>query len=105
MTPDGLVHYGGEVFDTIGVEAAASVKEAESRAKNLSPAKAVLTEQSARAAAYLELGGTYCLHCRQEELEGGNFETDGNGVSQRVECLCCGKSWHDLYTLTGVAAD
>jgi hypothetical protein len=103
MTPDGLVHYGGEVFDTIALEAAASVKEAESHAKNLSGTKAAPTEQILQAANYLQWNGTYCYHCRQEEIEGGNFEMNGNGVSQRVECLCCGKSWHDLYTLTGVA--
>lgn len=52
--------------------------------------------------AYIDKGGVRCPYCSSYDIEGGQFNTEGGGVYQEVECLSCGKSWIDNYTLTAI---
>jgi len=52
---------------------------------------------------YLENGGTKCLYCESEDLEpGGRDYDEPYTLTQYVLCLTCGRSWYDVYTLTGI---
>ena len=43
--------------------------------------------------------------CESGDIEGESVEIDANGASQKTSCNCCGRSWTDLYTLTGVLSE
>jgi len=52
---------------------------------------------------YMKSGGSHCPYCKSTSLEGqGSPQIDGAEVTQEIECLNCHKSWHDLYSLTGI---
>ena len=52
---------------------------------------------------YLDHCGNLCPYCESGNVNGDGFvETDSGCAWQKVDCLDCGKSWRDLYTLTGV---
>ena len=50
---------------------------------------------------YVDISGSRCPFCNSENIEGGNMDYYGSGVSQEVLCLDCGKRWMDDYSLTG----
>ena len=52
---------------------------------------------------YFETGGGQCPFCRSKEIEGtGDMETDSDWMTNRIECLTCGKTWDDIYTLSDI---
>jgi len=51
---------------------------------------------------YIAIGGTRCPFCNSDQIEGDSFDAEGGQVWQRVRCLDCGESWHDVYTLVRV---
>lgn len=42
-----------------------------------------------------------CPVCKSRSLEGGEYDGEGNRILQKIECLDCGSTWTDVYTLTG----
>lgn len=42
----------------------------------------------------------HCPVCDGDETEGGSMEVDTITCSQEVNCLGCGSTWTDIYTLT-----
>ena len=40
--------------------------------------------------------------CESEWITGGFVEINGNSAHQECCCHDCGRSWNDIYTLTGV---
>ncbi len=42
-----------------------------------------------------------CPVCGSEETEGRFTETGAGVASQQIDCLACGSSWIDYYTLSG----
>jgi len=49
---------------------------------------------------YIKTGGVRCPYCGSRHID-----VEGPEMSEKVyqECRCrCGKSWTDLYTLTGI---
>lgn len=60
-----------------------------------------LTEEE--VAAYLDNGYDGCPRCKDTvNLDCGKLEVDSNGAFQKITCMNCGFTYHDLYTLTGV---
>lgn len=43
-----------------------------------------------------------CPICKSRDVEGDSLDADGKNAWQNVECLACGATWHDTYTLTGM---
>lgn len=50
---------------------------------------------------YLSSQGN-CPFCGSGTLCGDSYDCEGGSVAQRIECEDCGKSWHDIYTLTDI---
>ena len=50
---------------------------------------------------YVDISGSRCPFCGSENVEGESFDHYGEGVSQDIECLDCGKKWTDDYALAG----
>ena len=57
--------------------------------------------------AYIKNGGTGCPYCGSDNLEGGQYLSDDNGICQMITCLNghCQRSWYDSYTLTDIILD
>jgi hypothetical protein len=51
---------------------------------------------------YVTGGGNHCPYCLDEDISGSSVEIDAGYAWQEVDCSACGRSWHDLYTLTGL---
>src|SRR3954452_12074338 len=51
---------------------------------------------------YITGGGNHCPYCLDEDISGSSVEIDAGYAWQEVDCSACGRSWHDLYTLTGI---
>lgn len=51
---------------------------------------------------YLDRRGVECPFCESSDIEGQEINIDGGGAWQEVSCNTCGKSWNDLYELTGI---
>lgn len=96
ILPDGRVFYKGERYDTFTIRTGAG------KTRPLSKRQAKLSQKMRRTAEYLRWNGAYCLQCRQDQIEGEFVEVGGGKAWQRIHCLCCGKTWNDVYTLTGV---
>jgi hypothetical protein len=52
---------------------------------------------------YIECDGNHCMSCGGSEFATGKIQADGGYVWCEIECLDCGSTWTDTYTLTGVA--
>jgi len=48
---------------------------------------------------YLEHGGMYCPRCREDDIEGGMMEVDGQYASQRIKCNGCGLVYFEHFQL------
>jgi hypothetical protein len=59
-----------------------------------------LTAEAVRI--YVTGGGNHCPFCNDEDISGSSVEIDSGYAWQEVDCSACGRSWHDLYTLTGI---
>ena len=52
---------------------------------------------------YVVNGGRWCPYCGTDNIEAtGTAQMDGPDGRQRVECLKCGRVWHDLLGLVGI---
>ena len=54
---------------------------------------------------YLDKHGSVCPICECDAIEGGPFQSDGNTVWQKVNCIECGAEWDDIYYLREVEID
>ena len=50
--------------------------------------------------AYTQNSG-HCPYCGSVEIEGDDWEVDGDRTTQEVSCNACGRRWYDLYQLAG----
>ena len=51
---------------------------------------------------YAQKGGLVCPYCESEEIEGvSGVGIEAGEAWQKVKCLSCGESWHDVYRLAG----
>lgn len=55
-----------------------------------------------RAKSYVENGGYACPFCDSADIVSGGLDADGHVALAEVECNGCGKTWKDVFTLTGV---
>lgn len=53
---------------------------------------------------YVACGGSKCPYCGSEDITGESFEAQGEECSQEISCNECGKSWVDIYKLSGFLA-
>ena len=53
-------------------------------------------------AEYLKNGGSRCLFCGSEDIEGGAYSSEVGYISQEIACDSCGATWTDRATLDGV---
>jgi hypothetical protein len=53
---------------------------------------------------YIENGGSNCIYCQSDDLEGGFVEIDSATAYQPIRCNNCAGSWDDRYELTGVTS-
>ena len=51
---------------------------------------------------YLEHYGVRCPFCHDEEISGGQWESDAGTCWQNVHCHQCGQEWTDIYNLVDV---
>ena len=53
---------------------------------------------------YVDCGGVFCPFCNAESVEWWDAMTTGeNGsASQEMLCLKCGKTWKEIYQMTGI---
>jgi hypothetical protein len=52
---------------------------------------------------YLKHGGNGCPYCKSRNITADQIEIpDGTTTFQTVYCEACGKSWNDIYELTGI---
>ena len=49
---------------------------------------------------YIKSKGMHCPYCRSGNIDAGAF--DGEGPTQPVRCLDCGRRWTDTYVLIGI---
>ena len=63
----------------------------------------VLTKNA--KAEYVKRGGTRCLFCGGQGIEGELVDVDAGTATQRVSCADCGGEWTDCYELKGVLVD
>ncbi len=54
---------------------------------------------------YLVAGGTSCLLCGGDQVEGGFVEVTATGAQQRIHCLDCGRSWIDIHRRVDVVLE
>lgn len=54
---------------------------------------------------YLDKNGVKCLYCKSRNIKSGTITTDEDFIYQKVNCLTCGKTWLDVYTLTDVLTE
>jgi hypothetical protein len=54
---------------------------------------------------YLKCGGVNCPFCKSTDLHCASPETDGSSTSVDVECMECGTTWVDIYTLSDVVSE
>ena len=51
---------------------------------------------------YRDIGGTCCPYCGSEDIEGTDSIQISGGIAWgSIICNSCGKTWNDIYTLTG----
>jgi hypothetical protein len=50
---------------------------------------------------YVKHGGSKCIACGSNNIEGGSLEMDGASAWCVVDCNDCGASWKDVYKLSG----
>jgi hypothetical protein len=55
----------------------------------------------AQKAAYVASGGSECPFCGGTEMLGHEMNFEGGGIAQEITCQC-GRSWWDVYTLSGM---
>ncbi len=101
LSAEGMVYYNRKWYDTLRIEAVPNL-EAVAKGRPLCPSLAEEPQSMRRLKDYVRLGGTHCLYCRENDLEGGPVDIDSGGASQEMNCLKCGRSWYDLYSLSGV---
>lgn len=59
-----------------------------------------------REREYIASGGSKCPFCKSTNIEGcGERDFDGDHAYNGCECLACGKTWDDVYSLTGINED
>lgn len=51
---------------------------------------------------YVDSKGLSCPYCGSGDLIGGSVTVDAGHATQEVQCGLCGRSWDDVYTLTGL---
>ena len=44
----------------------------------------------------------HCPYCKSSNIEGAQYDYNGNQIYQDIYCLTCNKVWTDIYTLTDV---
>ena len=101
LSAEGMVYYNRKWYDTLRIEAVPD-HEAVEKGRPLCPNLAKEPQSIRRLADYVRFGGTHCLYCRENDIEGGPVDIDGGCASQEMNCLKCGRYWHDLYSLSGV---
>ena len=47
----------------------------------------------------------FCPYCGSDEIEGRSVEVENQWAVQRVDCLACGRFWHDRYRSAEVIDD
>jgi DNA-directed RNA polymerase subunit RPC12/RpoP len=48
---------------------------------------------------YVKNEGALCPYCDSKDMEGGNYEAEGDTITMKVSCNNCGKEWFDIYKL------
>ena len=48
---------------------------------------------------YVKRGGNFCPNCQEGQIEGDSVEIIDNEALQKMRCLDCGSSWHDVFRL------
>jgi transposase-like protein len=51
---------------------------------------------------YIEKGGLACPYCDSINIETVNLDHGVSLIEETDECQVCGRTWTDLYTLTGL---
>lgn len=54
---------------------------------------------------YLRHKGVCCPYCVAPTIEGGFVETGAGNARQKMRCTDCGRTWTDVYMLTGIEED
>lgn len=49
--------------------------------------------------------GCSCPYCKSHEISADSPQTGDNDITERVECLSCGKTWTDIFTVTDIIED
>ena len=61
------------------------------------------TEHNEKEQKYLESKGIKCFFCGSRVINSGMSEPDEpDKLYQNVSCESCGKTWTEVYSLTGV---
>lgn len=60
----------------------------------------MLTEK--QQSEYIENGGNACPFCGEGNFDCGSIDIEAGFAFQNLRCSNCNRSWHDIYTLTGV---
>lgn len=63
----------------------------------------MLTEQQKKE--YIANDGTKCPYCGSIHIQCEGHDIDGPTALFYTTCTDCGKTWTDIYTLTGIAED
>jgi hypothetical protein len=62
----------------------------------------VMTPERQREQAYIESESSRCLICFHQNIEGDAVIIEGGSAYQKMDCLDCGATWTDGYTLDRV---
>jgi len=100
LSAEGMVYYNRKWYDTLRIEVVLN-REAVAKARPLCQNLGKEPQSMRRLADYVRFGGTHCLYCRANDIEGGPVDIEGGCASQEMNCLKCGSSWHDVYSLSG----
>ncbi len=67
------------------------------------PTRRMLKLTKTKKRAYLKDSG-HCPYCGHDEFDHGDLEMEGAPpeITQRVDCLGCGRFWFDEYKLSGI---
>ena len=51
---------------------------------------------------YVDAIGTNCPYCGSGDISGASIVIEANNAYQPIDCMKCGKRWHDRYILNGL---
>jgi hypothetical protein len=65
----------------------------------------VLPPADPEVRSYIDEGGSRCLKCHDNDIDGWHVEVDAGGAWQHIVCNNCGAEWNDIYELVDVEVE